>query len=115
MAVHAPTTAEVIRARKVDVVRMLGIGNLEVVAERVEPFQRNPFPAAADVSLEVVDGAGVGRRAMWIPKKRSVTTRVVVVNAANIEPEIAEGFLPAAVEVHFDVAAWVTRALTYVR
>src|SRR5262249_29237169 len=75
----------------------------------------NPCPAAANIALEVVHGVGVGRRAMWIPKKRSVTTRVVVVNAANIEPEIAEGFLPATVEVHFDVAARVTRTLTYVR
>src|SRR5262249_4933359 len=39
MAVYAPTSAKVVRARKVDVVRMLGIGNLEVVAERVEAFQ----------------------------------------------------------------------------
>src|SRR5689334_20613066 len=62
-----------------------------------------------------MDRAGVRRgRVVRIKKERRITTRVVVVDGANVETEITEGFLPSAVEIHFDVAADITGALAYV-
>src|SRR5204863_1129000 len=72
-----------------------------VIVERVEPLRREELPAAAYVHFLVID--------------LRLRTRVVVIDGAHVEAEVTEGLLPAPVEVHFDVAARVARALAHVR
>src|SRR5204863_2291931 len=115
VAVDTPSRTEVIGGGKVEVVGALRVGNLEIIAEGVKPLQRQPFPGAADVALEVIHRARRRRSAMGVRKECGVATRVVVVDSANIQAEVAKGLLVAAVEIHFEIAADIPCALIYVR
>src|SRR4051812_16853386 len=121
VADQAPAAAEIVVSAEVDVARVLGTGDGEVVVDGEEVFQREELPGAADVQLLVVDFAagdrtgtivegGANPRGAW-----RVCSGVVVVNEADVEADVAEGFLPPAVEVHFDIAAREARALADVR
>ena len=114
---QAPAAAHVVGRGKIEVVGAARIRDREVVAQRMEPLGREPFPAAADIELGVVHRARIGLRRVGIgrAKDRSVRARVVVVDSADVEAEVAERLLPAAVEVHLEVAAGETGALAHVR
>src|SRR4051812_15721375 len=83
----------------------------------MRPLDGNPLPTRSDVSLYVVDGARIYLRRVRISwtDQRSIAARVVVINGADIDAEVAEGVLIAAVEVHLDIAAWKASALVDVR
>ena len=76
----------------------------EVVGERVEVLRREPFPAAADVGLPVLDGreSGVAAR---VEARQLRAARISVVDRAEVEAEVAPGVFPSAVEVHLDACA----------
>src|SRR5687767_6463318 len=74
----------------------------EIVRNCVEELARDPLPARADVDLPVVE-VGVTGRATDI--RVPLRLRVVVVDGADVEAEVAEGLLPARVEIHLDARA----------
>src|SRR5437588_356343 len=115
-----PATPEVVIRREVDVIGVFGIRRREVIAERVEEFRRQPLPGAADVGLLVVDFSAVDRFSTVIGRRPNqprprVGPRVVVVNGADVESDIAECFFVSTIKIHFDVATGITGSLAYIR
>src|SRR5262249_50297337 len=65
--------------------------------------ERQEFPRTADVDFLVVDFAAP--RLAVVHEGTGVATRVVVVDRADVDAEVAKGLLEAAGEVHLEVAA----------
>src|SRR3954467_2721585 len=115
VANQAPAAAEIVVSAEVDVARVLGTGDGEVVVDRKEVFKREELPGAADVHLLVVDFAAGDFQSPVVKRRAHAGTRgvgsgVVVIDEADVEAEIAERFFPAAVEIHLEVAAREPRA-----
>src|SRR5947208_2246903 len=81
----------------------------------MRPLQRDPLPAAGNVTLGVIDRSVVRLRgAMRVKEEFCLAARVVVVKQACIDAEVAERLLVAAIEIHLQIAACITRVFGYV-
>src|SRR6266403_1574406 len=106
--VDSPASAHVVGGAKVQVVRPLGVGHKEVIAQSMRPLQSDPLPAAGYVNLGVIDRSVVRLRgAMRVKEEFCLAARVVVVKQACVEAEVAERLLVAAIEIHLQIAARV--------
>src|SRR5512137_624014 len=105
VAHDAEAAAEIERAGQVDVLRALGIdarrAQAEEVRERVVVLRRQGTPRATDVHLPVL---GIEPA---VHAARLAGPRVEVVDGPDVEREVAEGRLVAAVEIHLEAGAAV--------
>src|SRR5207253_3988557 len=97
VAVYAPSATEVVSRGEIEVVGPRRVRHHEVIAKRVRPLGRKKLPARADITLGVMDRPRVDLRAVRVSEERGLAAGVVVVDGADVDSEIAEGLLPAAI------------------
>lgn len=117
VTVDAPALAQIVVRRQVEVggaaralIDAVAAAGAEIVADGVVVFQGEELPAAGNVEFLVIDGAGV----LVAADHLGFRTRVVVVQRADVDAEITERGLVAAVEIHFQIAFRITRTGTHV-
>ncbi|MPM84438.1 hypothetical protein SDC9_131510 [bioreactor metagenome] len=118
VTIDTPTVTQIVVGVQFEIAGALGLRQIEIIADGVAVLRAQELVAGGNIQFSVVHGtAGVRSRMLGIGagQRLGMGARIVVIDATNIDTNVAEGGAITTIEVHFQVTFGKARTRRNVR